>query len=54
MYATIEEMLEVVFSVQSVLRLHNKDQLPLLVSCEPGKGDRLQAAVGEFSPGANS
>jgi hypothetical protein len=28
-HATTEELLEVVFSVQSVLRLYNADQLPL-------------------------
>jgi hypothetical protein len=33
-YATIDELLEEVFSVQSVPRLHNKDQLPLQESPE--------------------
>jgi hypothetical protein len=33
------------FSVQSVLRLCNEDQLPLVVSCEPVKGVSLELAV---------
>jgi hypothetical protein len=32
MHATIEELLEGVFSVQSILRLYNKDQRDQLVS----------------------
>jgi hypothetical protein len=50
-HATIAEVLEAVFSVRAVPRLCNQDQLPLLVSCDPVKGDSLEAAVGEFSPG---
>jgi hypothetical protein len=46
--------MEAVFSVHSVPRLYNNDQLPLLVSCEPVKGGSLEAAVGEFSQGADS
>jgi hypothetical protein len=34
MYPITEELLEVVFSVQSVLRLYNEDQLPLWGSPE--------------------
>jgi hypothetical protein len=53
-HATREELLEAMFSVRSVPRLYNEEQLLLLVSCEPVKGDSLEAAVGIFSPGANS
>jgi hypothetical protein len=53
-HAIIEELLEAVFSVRSVQRLHDEDQLPLLVSCEPVKVDSLEVAVGDFGPGANS
>jgi hypothetical protein len=45
---------EAVFPVWSVLKLYNEDQLPLLFSCEPVKGDIQGAAIGEFSPGADS
>jgi predicted methyltransferase len=31
-YATVEELLEAVFSERSVLKLYNEDQLPLPVS----------------------
>jgi hypothetical protein len=31
-----------------------QDELIDVLSCEPVKGDNLEAAVGEFSPGANS
>jgi hypothetical protein len=34
MHITIHKLLEAVFSVQSVPRLHNKDQLPLRESLE--------------------
>jgi hypothetical protein len=34
MHATIEELLEVVFSVQSMPRLYNESQLPLQESPE--------------------
>jgi hypothetical protein len=34
MHATIEELLEAVFSVQSVTRLYNEGQLPLEESLE--------------------
>jgi hypothetical protein len=30
MHTTIEELFEVVFSVQSMLRLYNEEQLPLV------------------------
>jgi hypothetical protein len=32
MHTTVEELWEVVFSMQSVLRLYNEEQLPLTVS----------------------
>jgi hypothetical protein len=41
MYATIKELLEVVFSVLSVLRLYNEEQLPLR--------DSLESVVSECS-----
>jgi hypothetical protein len=53
-HATNRRTVEAVFSVQSGPRLHNEDQLPLLVSCEPVMGDCCEAPVGELSSGANS
>jgi hypothetical protein len=53
-HTTIAELLEAVFSVQPVLRLHNSNPEAMKSGCEPIKGDGLEAVVSEFSPGANS
>jgi hypothetical protein len=49
-----KKLLEAVFSVRFVPSLYNEGQLPLLVTCEPVKGDSHEAAVCEFTPGAKN
>jgi hypothetical protein len=51
-HATTAKLLEAVISVRSVPRIYNSDPAAMK-GCEPVKGDGLEAAVGEFSPGAN-